>query len=135
MTDLFERADEPPVTPGQQHAISAACREGVRQALAPVVQAWDARSADMLAVLADAEEARQLARRTWGVIRGIAWLAVGALVAGLICIAWILEHERQDRQRFRELEQQRRAAMIEAIVKQVRAECRPAPAAIVAPSR
>lgn len=106
--------------------IRGAVAEGLQTALAPVVQAWDDRSRDMLAVLADAEEARQQVKQTARVMRGVAWLACVAIIAGLGSIAVILEHERQDRRRFRDLEQQRRAAMVEAIVTQVRAECRPA---------
>ena len=79
----------------------------VQRELGPVRQLWEARSQDMLDVLADAAEARAHVRAATQTIRLAAWLGVLALVTATLGIWLVLDRERIERRVARQLDDAR----------------------------
>lgn len=87
MTDQFS---DPPGKKSEWMATA------IREQMAPLVEAWDARSEDMLAVLREAGDTRVQVRAAARTIRVAAWLGVlAALVAG-VTIWLALDAERRE---------------------------------------
>jgi hypothetical protein len=103
----------PPPTPNQRDVIV----EAIAVALAPVATAWDARSQDMLDVLKDAGDARRQVRQAVRTIKVAAWLGVLTMIAGVVSITTVLEHERRDRRSFRQEESLRRLEAAQLVIK------------------
>lgn len=82
----------------------------IEQVFGPVRQAWEARSQDMLDVLADSQLARAEVRRGVGTIRLAAMLGVLAMLAGGLAVWTTLERERAERRLHRQLEDRAREA-------------------------
>lgn len=103
--------EQPPLT-----AMQRAVRDAVAEQLAPVAAAWDARSRDMLDVLAEASDAKAQVRSAARTIKVAAWIGVAALLLSGFSIWRVLEQERLDRRVFREQEQVRRLEAAQLII-------------------
>ena len=97
-------------------ALQRAVREAVVAQLKPVADAWDARSRDMLDVLAEASDAKQQVRSAARTIKLAGWIGVAALLASGFSIWWVLERERETRRLFRESEQLKRLEAAQLII-------------------
>lgn len=103
--------ETPPLT-----AMQRAVRDAVAEQLAPVANAWDARSRDMLDVLAEASDAKQQVRRAARTIKLAGWIAVAGVLLSGFSIWRVLEQERIDRRVFREQEAVRRLEAAQLII-------------------
>jgi len=131
MTEPIPLSERPPLTPLQREIVASAVdglapvvQAALVQALAPVVTTWDARSSDMLDVLAEAGDTRRQVRVAANTIKLAGWLGVLALVGGILGVYGVLERERDERRKFREVEQLRREDAAELVVVRLRAEAR-----------
>lgn len=97
-------------------ALQRAVREAVVAQLKPVAEAWDARSRDMLDVLAEASDAKQQVRSAARTIKVAGWIGVAALLLSGFSIWRVLDQERLDRRVFREQEQVRRLEAAQLII-------------------
>src|SRR5262245_61972145 len=109
--DTDADAEVPPATP-LQHAL----REALDEQLAPVLETWDARTRDMLDVLAEASDAKQQVRSAARTIKLAGWIGVAGLLLSGFAIWRVLEQERLDRRVFREQEQVRRLEAAQLII-------------------
>lgn len=128
MTDDFEgpgsnvilgepEPESAPPTSTQREWLRQAVHDVLVEQMAPLLSTWDARSSDMLEVLAEAGSARLQVRSAARSIKVAGWLGVLALVAGLASIWIVLEHERDDRRKFRDAEAIRRLEAAQMIIK------------------
>jgi hypothetical protein len=85
-------------------------RQAIEAAFGPVAKAWDARSQDMLDVLADSSLARAEVRRGVGTIRIAAMLGVLAMLGTGLAVWTTLNADRAERRLFRQLDAEARTA-------------------------
>lgn len=116
-----EDDEVPPPTPLQR---------AVREALEPVVKAWDERSKDMLDVLAEASDAKHQVRRAVRTIERVSWLGLGILLVTAYSLWLVLERERTARREFRETEQVRRLEAAQMVIEAGREDVRRATALV-----
>jgi len=100
-------------------------RQAIEGAMRPLVKNWDARSQDMLDVLADSSLARAEVRRGVAWIRFAAVLGVLAMVASGFAVWTALERDRADRRLFRQLDEQARAGAVAELSWRMRSVCLP----------
>lgn len=98
-------------------------RDLLREQFAPVLQAWDARAGDMLAVLADSTAARIEIKAAVRTIRACAWCGVLALLLVGFSVWTVLEHDRAELRRLRELDQRERQAIMEELGRRINRAC------------
>lgn len=110
--EVVQDDDETPPLTAMQRAV----RDAVAAQLAPVAEAWDARSRDMLDVLAEASDAKQQVRSAARVIKVAGWIAVAGVLLSGFSIWRVLEQERLDRRVFREQEAVRRLEAAQLII-------------------
>lgn len=90
---------------------------------APVQRAWDDRASDMLAVLADSAQARAEVKSAVRTIRTCAWLGVLALLLVGASVWQVLEHDRAELRKLRELDRLERQAAVEEMGRRVNRAC------------
>lgn len=103
--------------PTEGELLRKAVHEALVEQMAPLLTAWDARSGDMLAVLAEAGDARVQVRSAARTIKAAGWIGVLAMIVGLGSIRLVLQSERDDRRKFREAEAIRRLDAAQMIIK------------------
>jgi hypothetical protein len=100
-------------------------RQAIESALRPLVRNWDARSQDMLDVLADSSLARAEVRRGVAWIRVAAVLGVVAMAVSGLAIWTALERDRLDRRLYRQLDEQARQDAVAELGWRMRSLCLP----------
>lgn len=108
--------DRPPPTPSQREWIREAVRAELAVQMAPILEAWDARSRDMLDVLGEAGDAKRQVRSAATTIKLAGWLGVTVLAVCGVSLWFVLERERTDRRAFRDQEQLRRLEAAQLII-------------------
>jgi hypothetical protein len=106
----------PPPTPSQREWIRDAVRAELALQMKPILDAWDRRSQDMLAVLSEASDAKHQVRSAARTIKIAGWLGVISLVGSGFGLWHVLERERADRRAFRESEAIRRLDAAQMII-------------------
>ena len=107
---------EYPPTPAQRQWIREAVRLELGAQMAPILDAWDKRSRDMLDVLREAADAKAQVRSASRTIKLAGWLGVASLLVSGLLIWQVLERERSERRSFRESEQLRRLEAAQLII-------------------
>jgi hypothetical protein len=82
----------------------------------PILDAWDARSRDMLDVLREAGDVKAQVRSASTTIKLAGWAGVFVLLLSGVAVWSVLEQERADRRLFREQEQLRRLEAAQLII-------------------
>lgn len=113
--ELVQGDDEGDGTPPPT-TLQRALRDALDEQLAPVIKTWDARTRDMLDVLAEASDAKQQVRSAARTIKLAAWIGVAVVLLSGFSIWRVLEQERLDRRVFREQEQVRRLEAAQLII-------------------
>ncbi len=90
---------------------------------APVQRAWDQRAEDMLAVLADSSQARSEVKRAVRTIRICAWSGVLAILLASLTIWQVLERDRRESRRLRELDRMLQDAAIDDLSRHIDRVC------------
>lgn len=116
--ELVDEDDDgmPPPTSTQREWIREAVRVELAAQMKPILDAWDRRSQDMLAVLSEAADAKHQVRSASRTIKLAGWLGVLSLVVSGVMIWQVLERERSDRRAFREAEAVRRLDAAQMII-------------------
>jgi hypothetical protein len=108
--------------PVPEEDVSAA-RRAIEQAFVPVQRAWDQRAEDMLAVLADSSQARSEIKRAVRTIRLCAWCGVLAILLASITVWQVLERDRRESRKLRELDHVERVAAVEELGRRITRVC------------
>lgn len=98
-------------------------RQAIEAAFGPVLKTWDARSQDMLDVLADSSLARAEVRRGVATMRLAAMLGVLAMVGSGAAIWTVLEHDSAERRLYRQLDEQARSAAVVELSRRLQSVC------------
>jgi uncharacterized membrane protein len=90
--------------------------EAISEHMRPLVDAWDARSEDMLAVLREAGDTRIEVRRAARTIRVAAWLGVLAALLTGASLTFVLERSRDAARQDRERARVEQAAAVQQLI-------------------
>ncbi len=100
-------------------------RQAIDASFAPLLKNWDARSQDMLDVLADSGLARAEVRRGVRTIRVAAVCGVLAMIVSGLAIGTALERDRTERRLYRQLDEQARKDAVAELGWRMRSLCLP----------
>ena len=114
--------DDPPPTPTQQRWIREAIKLELAEQMRPLIKTWDARSADMLDVLGEANHTRQLVVDAAATIRRAGYYKLIVITVALGLILMLFQLERGERAAFREAERLRRTEATQTIIDRMQVE-------------
>ncbi len=98
-------------------------RETVVEVMRPIRSMWDARSNDMLAVLAQSGESAMRVREAVRTIRLCAWCGVFGIVLVGVSVWQVLDHDRAELRKLRELDRIERQAASEELLHRLSRVC------------